>query len=120
MKKKDLHALFDEVSSRTAPVRGIYKSPSTEKERKIVADMESFLEDKLAKKEKAALESMFLSSLDQLDSEKSLMTWYEAVNKHYTPEQIPDTLYIRIMGIAQQKKFNTIQDMLTKHKTESI
>ncbi len=69
MKKKELHALFNEVSSRVSPVRGIYQTGSTERERKIVTEMETYLENHLEKLEKNAINRLFLSSLDKIDRE---------------------------------------------------
>lgn len=120
MKKKDLHALFNEVSARVSPVRGIYQSSATERERKIVDEMERYLEDHLAGLEKDAIKGLFLSSLDKIDSEASLMKWYEALKRHFSHENIPDEVYIRLMSIASQKKFTDVEKLITNHKQENL
>lgn len=120
MKKKELHALFNEVSSRVAPVRGIYQTGSTERERKIVADMERYLEEHLEKLEKDAIKGLFLSSLDKIDTEATMMKWYEALTRHFSHDTIPDEVYVRLMAIVNQKKFTSVEKLMANHKQENM
>lgn len=120
MKKKDLHALFNEVSARVSPIRGIYQSGSTERERRIVDEMEKYLEEHLSGLEKDAIKGLFLSSLDKIESEWALLNWYEALKRHFSHEKIPDEVYIRLMTIASQKKFTAVQKLITFHKQENL
>lgn len=112
MKKNELNALFNEICSRVHPIRGMYQTGSTERERTIERELESFKEKSLEKIEKDALEGIFLSSLDKLDTETSLSCWYQSITKFYPPEKIPDTVYIRLMAIANQKKFQGVKKLL--------
>lgn len=116
MKRKELTALFNEICSRVHPMRGIYQVGSSERERLIKRDLENFRESHLANSEKTALEGIFLSSLDKLDNEDALAAWYQSITKFYPPEKIPDTVYIRLMAIANQKKFHSVKKLLEAPK----
>jgi hypothetical protein len=116
MKRKELNALFNEICSRVHPIRGIYQEGASERERIIQRELENFKERSLEHLEKEALEGIFLSSLDKLDTEDALTAWYQAINKFYPPEKIPDTVYIRLMAIASQKKFQSMKKLLEKQK----
>ena len=112
MKRKELRALFNEVSSKVSPMRGIYQSGSSDKERKIVDGVEDFIEDSLVGAEKNAIKGLFLSSLDRLDSEEELLKWYEILIKHFNSKSIPDEVYIRLMAVVNQKKYTKVQQLI--------
>lgn len=116
MKRKEMNALFNEICSRVYPIRGIYQKGSSERENVINDELEGFKEKSLEKLEKAALECFFLYSLDKLDTEEALKNWYQSIIKFYPPEKIPDVVYIRLMAIAQQKKFQSIKKLLEDQK----
>lgn len=120
MKKRELHALFNEVSSRVLPVRGIYQTGSTERERMIVEEMEKYLEEHLAELQKESIKRLFLSSLDKIDSEPVLLQWYEAMTRHFSHTNIPDEVYIRLMAVVSQKKFSKAQKLITNLKQENL
>jgi uncharacterized membrane-anchored protein YjiN (DUF445 family) len=120
MKRKELHALFNEVSSRVSPVRGIYQTGSTERERRIVEEMEKYLEEHLARLEKDAIKRLFLSSLDEVDSEPTLLQWYDALTRHFSHDSIPDEVYIRLMAVVSQNNFSTAQKLIKNHKQENL
>jgi len=116
MKRKELTAIFNEICSRVHPIKGMYSERSTEKERIIGKELDKHMNAHLATKEKDALEALFLSSLDQLETEEALANWYNSLTKYYTPEQIPDTVYIRLIALASQKKFKTFKKLLEEQK----
>lgn len=118
MKRKELHALFAEVSSKCNPIRGIYSAPATEREKIIKAELKKFKEKSLEKKEKEALEKLFLSQADSFNSPEEFKIWFSELKKGYAPDNIPDSIYTKLMYISTDKTFDTIsvsiQDYLKK------
>ena len=54
MKRKELHALFNEVSSKCQPIRGIYTASPTERERQIKKELNIFREKETGKKKQSS------------------------------------------------------------------
>lgn len=108
MKRKELGALFNEVSSKCCPVRGIYDVPSTERERIISRELKKFREKKLAEKEKDALERLLLSQLKYFKSAEEFNEWFWLLKKRYSPEEIPDYIYATLMSIAHKQDFAAV------------
>lgn len=102
MKRKELHRLFNEVSSKCCPIRGIYDAPSTERERMISKELKKFRENQLAEKEKDALERFFQSR--SFKSAEEFNQWFLIVKQKYSPEEIPDSIYAAFMSISNKKE----------------
>ncbi|MEQ9441996.1 MAG: hypothetical protein RIG62_23350 [Cyclobacteriaceae bacterium] len=100
MNRKALEALFCEVSSRCAPIRGIYSAPSTERERLIQKKMAAFLQQELQKKEVESLTRLFEKKLAQIRSKAALLHLLQTLQLHYHVQEIPDTIYIQFITLA--------------------
>lgn len=112
MKRKELHALFAEVSSKCKPIRGIYSAPATEREQIIKAELKKFREKSLENKEKKALEKLFLSQADSFNSSEEFKVWFAELKKIYSPDSIPDSIYTRLMSISTDKTFNAVSESI--------
>ncbi|MEK6478904.1 hypothetical protein WJR50_15265 [Catalinimonas sp. 4WD22] len=116
MNRKATKALYYEICSRVHPIKGIYQEGSTEKERIVKNELEAFKDNHLNKLETNAIERLFKSLEDQLETEEKLMNWYKALTNYYSHEIIPDTIYIKLITIATQNKFEKMQALLTLQK----
>nr|WKN35806.1 hypothetical protein K4G66_25900 [Tunicatimonas sp. TK19036] len=100
MNRKELQALFCEVSSRCAPIRGIYSAPPTEREQIIQHEMQMFLQRELKKKEAQSLTHFFEQKVAQIQSKEELIQLLQTLQQSYHPKEIPDTIYIHFMKLA--------------------
>lgn len=116
MKMKDTKALYFEICSRVHPIKGMYTASATEKERLIGKALSQDQEKSLSKLETKAIEKLFKSVEAQLDTEEKLMNWYQTLTKHYSPEVIPDSVYIKLISIATKNKFQRMQELLVTDK----
>lgn len=112
MKRKELQALFNEISSKCCPMKGIYSTPATEREKIIQAELKKFKETSLEKKEKHALEKLFLSQADSFNSTEEFKVWFSELKERYNPENIPDSIYARLMSISGTKDSYAISSFI--------
>lgn len=116
MNRKATEALYYEICSRVHPIKGMYQEGSTEKERIINNELENYKENHLRKLETNAIERLFKSLEAQLETEEKLMQWYKALTNYYPHEIIPDSVYIKLITIATQNKFEKMQALLSLQK----
>lgn len=116
MNRKATKALYYEICSRVHPIKGIYQEGSSERERIINKELDNFKENQLNKLETNAIERLFKSLEGQLETEEKLMNWYKALTNYYAHEIIPDSVYIKLITIATQNKFEKMQALLTLQK----
>ncbi len=115
MKRKELEALFSEVSSKCQPIRGIYTADATERERLIRAELKQFAEKELEEKEKEALEELFLAYVQSFTSHEEFRSWFHLMKKSYSPHKIPDRIYVKFLSISLGQNFDLVTELLREY-----
>lgn len=100
MTRKELHSLYCEVSSRCAPLRGIYSAPPSDRERHIQKALRKYREQALKQQEPEALTRLFKEELEKVHSKQSLLHLLESMKLSYAPTEIPDSVYILFITAA--------------------